>query len=645
MKIIDKAKGLSSRGIGLGLEIRKSLNAGKYKFGSGVREKSKESVSYIKTRFGYQTTYKLMVHDGFATKFTTNQLIDLLPIDVPENIKVRFSTRERMLRGKGRDKLIENGVNLKYALADFGKKKNNNVTAGSEGNMKSDADAYERLRTHNANPLVIFDWTLIVNAKKKEDIDEYVAKINKEYDKNTVLQGLEWQTVAGKQKELFGSRFGKIDLSYAHRKIVNTDVIKYHSSVPRKYARLNTAFSRGLKYDGGLVIGKDVASPIAETARLDFLKTVKSKAIIAIKNTGSYYDGLSDSSIVLQTIANQFASANVPTLHIVMNGFDYINTDTYLPEKHKKDKFLFEKIVMNEQTINPLEGFQLEGENISTVHHNLVRKVSDIVEIMMNYDIDRDARIELEHAISKFYVTAGKWNTSGSDNGQIHIANIIDHETYPTLADVVSELRTSFLKDGALEKSKGAIDSILKAIDNEVVENKLTIGSTTNIKDPKALQTYYDFSYLKGKSRDLELINVLDYVMFQASKIKGNVMIHGLDSVSSKMMRMLGEFNRYAKANGIPVFIGLDRVMSEVSGEQVFTGVDTLKNVWYNDLTEAEVFAFSRLTNEEFVKMEALLQQKFSTTTKKLMTEDTGFIYYSVYEDRNSGIVHGMPMI
>jgi hypothetical protein len=627
-------------------EIREAMRAGRYRFNKGISTKSKESVSYLKTKYGYQTTYKLRVQDGFASRFNTNQLIDFMPIDVPENIKIRFSTREKMLRDKGRDKLIENGENFIFAQADFGSKKG--VSDGSDelGNqMESDVELYGRLRKHNANPLIIFDWTLIVNSKSQMEIDEFVENINKAYTKNKALQGLEWQTIAGKQKELWGSIFGKINLSNANLKFVNTDVIKYHSSVPFKYARLNTVFSRGLKYDSGLVVGYDVTSPISETARIDFLKTIKSKAIIAIDKDRGTYEGLSASSVILQTIANQFAAANVPTIHIVLNGFDYINSDTYLPEAQKHNNLLFENVEMNKYTINPMEGYRLPEEDISTVHKALIRKISDMIQIMLKYDLPESYRIEIESLVSDFYVKRHKWNADGVDDGRIDIANIKDHATYPTMGGLVEIVRSSLLEKNSLESTRERLDIIVKGLTNELTENKNTIGSTSTIKPPVALQTYYNFSYLKGNSKDLELLNVLDYAMHYALLQKANIMIHGLNEVDERMVNMMSHFSEYAKEHDIPVVIGMDTVLSKKVGNKTIVGVDSLHNVWYNHLTEAEVFAFSRLSKEEFVRMEDLLQQKFSVTTKDIMTEDVKYTFYSIYEDRNTGIVSGVPMI
>ena len=630
-------------------EIKSAMRAGKYIFSKGLGIKSKESVSYIKTRFGYMATYKLYVQDGSGNRITTNQLIDLMPIDVPEDIKIRFSTRERTLRGKGRDKLIDNGENWLYAVSDFTKKRG--INDGSDEvseDMKSDINLYGGIRRYKENPLIIYDWTLTVKSKNQESIDEFIKDINKAYSKNRAYQGIEWQTIPSKQKELWGGLFGKINLYNASRKIVNTQTVRYHSSVAYKYARMNTTFSRGLKYDKGIVVGNDVASPISETARVDFLNIIKKRGIVAIEPDRGNYEDIRPSSVLLQTIANHFASANVPTIHIVMNGFDYINTNTYLDlvdENAKYDVRNFERVLMNEHPINPIEGYSLQGEEITMVFDRLTQKVANMIKIMLNHNIPEGGETEILSIVSEFYRENKKWNTQGLENGSIQISNITDHSTYITFGDIVGSITAQMQNSKMLEDQKKRYQIINTALKTSLTSQLKTIGRTSSIEPPTALQTYYDFSYLDGTTRDLELLNVLDFVMYHARERGANVMIHGMDSVDRRMVSMMSPFKDYADQYDIPVIIGMDNILEKKNGNETIVGIDSLANTWYNDLTDADLLVFSRLKKEGFSVLEGLLNQKFSETTKDIMGEDVNYLYYSIYKDRNSGIVVGEPMI
>lgn len=631
-------------------EIKLAMRAGRYHYSQGLGIKSKESVSYIKTRFGYMATFKLHIQDGSSNRITTNQLIDLMPIDVPENVKIRFATRERTLRGKGRDKLIDNGENWLFAVSDFGNK-GGGISDGSEevaDDMKSDMNLYGSIRQYKENPLIIYDWTLTVKSRSQGSIDEFIKDINKAYSKNIAFQGLEWQTIPSKQKELWGGLFGRINLSNASMKIVNTETVRYHSSVPHKYSRMNTIFSRGLKYDKGIVVGDDITSPISETARVDFLDIIEKKAIVAIEPDRGSYEGMSASSVILQSIANHFASANIPTMHVVMNGFDYIGTNTYIDnvdESLKDDTRFFKKIDMNKHPINPLEGYSLPDEDVTAVFDHLVKKVSDMIKIMLNHDLPDGGETEINSIVTEFYREKKKWNTQGVDNGSIQIANIIDHSTYPVFGEIISSIIAQMQNDKMLSKKKETYDLIRTALDSKLTSHLGTIGRTSTIEPPTAQQTYYDFSYLGGTTRDLELLNVLDYVMYHARERGAIVMIHGLDLVDPKMVGMMSDFKKYADVHKIPVVLGLDNILEKKNGSKTSVGIDSLENTWYDKLTDAELLALSRMNEEDFEKMEKLLGQKLSVTTKDIMKEDVNYIYYSIYKDRNSGIVSGMPMI
>lgn len=229
--------------------------------------------SFIEHNGKVMSVLKFYVRPNSNRNLTFQDVIDYIPISSVENVEIHLISKDMLLKGQDKQKIIKKNANAsRGALEDSNKhEEEKNLSDRSVIEMRrakiEDYDDYE-LILDSQEPLVVFKWLLLVIGNDQESVDEQIEIINTLLNQNH--DGAQWDSLPGEQLEEYSKLFGPL-----------MENIYDHTSTGSNYAGLNFSLSAGLSDPDGVPLGKDSLSISGATAFFDFDSSTKTQAFIA----------------------------------------------------------------------------------------------------------------------------------------------------------------------------------------------------------------------------------------------------------------------------------------------------------------------------------------------------------------------------
>lgn len=600
------------------------------------------STSYISHLGKYAAILKLYIQTGTNKELTYDDVLDFIPIGGYSNVTTHLITKDNLITGddkkfiikknasKNKETLqVETSQARKDGTSDAGKEEDDAMELG-------DYMDYE-VFAKTPDPLVVFDWFLLVIADTKEAIEEQIELLNMGCNKRH--KGAYWDSVPGTQSDSFSKLFENIPQTVEHKTCTSYN-----------YAGLNLAVRDGLIDIGGLPIGRDASSLSGTTAYFNFDKYTKSQSIISIPKTSKlfrYYDdnSLSQqpiSSILAQFVANHVCFNKHKVKHIVLNNFDYLNVDNIYFRPTDTNK-IFDEIDVSKLTINPLEGFGKKEDSsnpseLNAVYSNLIEKNTNIFSILKNFNLSDADRATITAALRQFYFDEGLWNNDVDKYpSRVRIMNIENPNTYPTLVSFInqfSNMRIKAMKESR-ENKADMVDTLQEILQNALSNYTNILARPTSVTESNSRQVYYRFDNLPSKIvKQVQFLNLLDYIINTCDR--GDlIVIHGFDSIYSKVSIMAYPHLKRALDKGIKILYTFDVNVGTSDGMEKLNDMYDMQHTYYKDLDSDIDWIFTgKLLPEEVDKFEKVLNSTLSATIRRdLMDKTDGMALVHRYEE------------
>lgn len=564
--------------------------------------------------------FRLFVRPGSNRNVDFIEVLNIIPTEIHDDLKIVFSVNDQVLKDKDKEKLIrenakKNKNTLQYQAGD------DDDATESDINIKiaetKDYNEYEKI-IGTSEPIVSYEIKMMVTGENISDIEEFIetqnTMLNQKYD------GLAWDNLGGQAKEEFDNFL-----------LYERDPKKKLSSTGANYAMLNFNMSSGLNDEGGVPIGRDALSFFNSTSFFDFNRSTRTQALIAMPKIATMVNYQeSDSkpsdhvaSIIAQAGANHVSMNGHKVYHLVLNDFDYSKSGIYYRPKQTFEDEIFTKNDVSKLTINPMQGYG-DVKDVVNIFARVKNKIVNIFDILLDFKLDMNSKAIILDALNSFYVANKLWNYEAAEKPEsTHLVNIKRPETYVTMGRFISSF-TSLLTESSNQGRELKVDRVeaLKSILEDALTSYMNVlGRPSTIKKSKSLQTYYDFKDIEdSKMKSVQLLNLLEFVIYQAKE--GDLIVfHGLDQIDKRVLYMINESISFAiEKLGIKFIYAFDVVSNPVVDGQKKLDMFDLKGAIYRDLdTDVDWSIVGTCLSEEVSMYENALELELSETIRSQM--------------------------
>ena len=589
------------------------------------------STSYISHLGKYATILKLYIQTGTNKEMSYYDVLDFIPIGGYSNVTTHLITKDNLITGDEKKSIIQKNASknkdtlqTEYDIA----KKEGKSDAGKEEESAAEMGDYSdyEILARTPDPIVVFDWFLLVIADTKEAIEEQIELLNTGCNKRH--KGAYWDSVPGVQYNSFSKLFENIPQTVEHKTCTSYN-----------YAGLNLAVRDGLIDRGGLPIGRDASSLSGTTAYFNFNDYMRGQSIISIPKTSKMYRYYKEdelvqqpiSSILAQLAANHVCFNKHKVKHIVLNDFDYLNKNGiyYRPTDTNK---VFEEIDVSKLTINPLEGFGKAEDStnpteLMAVYSNLIEKNTNIFSILKNFNLSDADRATIAGALRQFYFDEGLWNNEVEKYpSRVRVMNIENPNTYPTLVAFLNQFESMRIKAMRENRENKAdmVDTLQEILQSALSSYTSILARPTSVKESNARQVYYKFNNLPSNTvKQVQFLNLLDYIINTCDR-EDLIVIHGYDSIYSKVSSMALPHLKRALNKGIKILYTFDTNVGIHDGMEKLNDMYDMQHKYYKDLgSETDWIFVGRLLADEVEKFETALNSNLSDTIRSNLMDKT----------------------
>lgn len=557
-----------------------------------LTEKSpyKFTSSYIMHNGKVASIFQLMVRAGTNRNLSYNEIMEFIPISTLEGIEIHLITDDVLIKYDDKKRLIaKNSKENKRTLEDseqYSKQKDeddNSKKVQRESDVE-DYDDYEYMK-ESAEPVVVFNWRLLIIGNTKEDVEEQKEQLQLTLDQRR--EGASWWSLPGDQYERFTKLFGKLEKDE-----------KTQTSTGSNYAGLSIVLNPGLFDEKGLPIGQDQLSLTQATACFDFETYTLSQGCICMPRSAYipyYYDEsrsvqISASSIVAQYAANHFVLNGHRVHHIVLNDFDYFdngpNGQGIFYRPLNIDEF-YTRYDVERTTINPMQGFGEDYDKLIGIYTRLIDKIVNIFNLLYDLKLDVMEQSIVKDALNSFYLNIRYWNNNVDKAPKdTFIINVENPEDYTTLGAFINEFESLMTKamNENRENKADKIEGLQKVLNHALSSYTSVLNRPTNIVSTDADQVFYQFNNIESLTlKQIQFINLIDYIIYTAKK-DDVIIIHGFDQVRSEVADMVLPSIQAAKKDGIRFIYAFDNIQSPVVKDGKLNDIFDMQKKYYNDL-------------------------------------------------------------
>lgn len=526
---------------------------------------------------------KLYINPGTNREMSYIDVIDFIPTRVGDGILVYLVTDEVLTKYDERSRVIrKNARDNKRAVKNV---EETDSDSDSDDQTQKKARQYKMMDyneyeddLNNNNPLVVYRWSLIIVGTTQEAVDDQIEDLNTSL--NQRHSGAMWDVVPGTQLRDFSGLFSELQRDD-----------KNFASTGENYSKLNLLVNSGLRDDAGVPIGVDILSLIPATAYFDFQGSTESQSMIALPKSTTiprYYDQNrykqpSAASLLAQYAANQMVLAGHKAHHIVLNDFDYLDDSIYDYPSQTKD--IFKTYDVSKVTLNPIEGFG-DNEDVINIFERLTYKIKNIVDLLLDLSMTSNQSGQILDTVKKFYEDNDMWRSDADQSASFVRLTGLKSHTVPTMANFVRFFQDE--KDVALAENRAdkanELEAIQKSLNHALSLYRPVLGRPSTIERSHALQTYYQFNKVGSQQlKHIQLVNLTEYILNNADE--GDVVvIHGFDSILTRVSEMITDSVDAAKDRGVRFIYTFDKMRGEDSPKGKMNDMFDMQDKYYNDL-------------------------------------------------------------
>lgn len=577
--------------------------------------------SYIIHNGKYMSILQLYVRPGSNRNLTYDDVIDFMPVSTLSGVEINLFNADTLIKDDKKKRIIKKNASLnKETLKD---------TEKSEGHKKEDDQSAKNTRAYEADdyddyeliidssePVVVFRWSIMIIADYMEDIEDQIDILNTLLDQRH--DGAKWDSLPGEQYERFTNLFDEIPKSY-----------KEMSATAYNYSGLNLAINSGLNDAKGMPLGSNALSLTESSAYFDFEKSTNKQAMIAMNRSSSkmpLYEKkdethqISVPSLIAQYAANNYMIQGHKVHHIVLNDFDYFEQQMFYRDRVINK--IFKEYDVSKMTINPLQGFG-SIDRVTQIYPRLIQKLTNIFDLMLDLTMSKEERAIVLNAIDQFYYKNDLWSDSAEEKPKLtHIVEIDQPELYPTMVSLLNNLES--LATEAIQKNREKkatdIETISSTLKQSLSAYTQVLARTTSIEETDASQIYYSFKNIETlQLRQIQLVNILDYVIHNANK-NDVIIIHGFDSVLSRVAEMILDTIQAAQNKGVRFLFTFDSIKAGENQKGQMNDMFEMEHKYYTDLdTDVDWSMVGRMIPNEVEYYKKALNKELGLTISSVL--------------------------
>ena len=584
--------------------------------------------SYIHHNGRVMSILQLYVRPGSNRSLTQEQIIGFIPTtSIDNSVELILMSRDFLIKDAEKNKIIRKTAALNKKILDNiakdPKKNDDDSTMQAEELRQKQAIDYANYESiiDNTEPIVVFDWRLLIIANSEEDVEAQIETLNMVL--NQKKEGAKWDALAGDQLARFENLFQKLPQD----KLSMT-------STGENYSGLGLAINTGLNDPAGIPVGKAVLSLTDTTSFFDFDHYTKRYAIIAATRSSLIhaYSGdnirkLPASSIIAQTAANHIVLGGNKAHHIVLNKFDYFLDDIFF--RPNDTEGILRKIDMAHQTINPMQGFG-SMDDLLNVYARLIEKIKNLFNILQKLSLTPDDLAIIGDAARTWYLDQQLWTPNPDANPHLtRIVNIPDPSTYPNMSQFLSKFKTMAMSAAKKKRELRAdrIDTLGSVLQQALNTYGQMLARPTNIVqhtgDKEELQIFYDFSTAATSTiKEVLFVNSIDYIIHYA-KPGDVIVIHGVNELRKEIMEMVYDsINSAAENKGIKFIFAFDTIISKKTSVAKAADMFDMIPLYYSDLDlEVDWSIIGHCQIEEIEALEKALNKPLGLSTKTQLAQ------------------------
>lgn len=579
--------------------------------------------SFVHHNGKVSTIVQLYVRPGSNSSMSFQDILDFMPVDTLRDVSITLLEKDLVVKDDEKKKLIHDNASSNKATITQGRnydRKHAKSTKDLEDKSTEvihdseilDYDAYEMI-LDSADPVVVFKIQLLITGPSEEIVEEQLQQLNALLDQRH--EGARWDSLPGDQRTRLCKLFAPIEKDASGM-----------TSTASNYAGLNFSASPGLSDQFGWPLGIDSLSLTGSTALIDFERSLRGVSVIAVpgNDTMPLYHGeqfadrqpLSTASLIGQLAANQVSAYGHHTAHIVLNSFDYFESNRFFRPSLKG---VFDRFDMSKQTINPLQGFG-SIKDVVGVYDRLIHKIVNVFKLLLNLEMTQADRAVVLAAVERFYFNQQLWFADAAKYPKrTRIVNITDPVTYPRMDQLIHEF-TTLAQQAARDNRElkaDRIDTLAVTLNQALSAHIMELGRPTSITDPKGIQSVYELQHITSdQMRQIQLVNSIGYV---ASTLReGDLLVlHGLDRCWKSTMLMLSPTIKALCERNVRVLLCYDAIASTQGEVDASSSFLELKGTLYNDLdTDVALAIIGKLTPDELAVFEKVLNKQLSEVVR-----------------------------
>lgn len=587
-----------------------------------------EERNYVYQDGYFSTILSVYVPFGRGVNLEVGDVIRIFDTVVFDGVEIKYVTKHQKMSGKFFDKLVEKFRETSIMESDLSSSKGESENKGTDQEGGSDElgnvirvkrnhhrKAYQQAQADKMTPAV-YRWDFKLTCQSAELLDKQLQAIKDNYDgladgenSSKKLQDILLIPHTGRQLQAMNDLFSQLDEEDRANAVSTQD----------NYSGLDIYVSTTLIDDNGVPVGYDSNSKQGGQVFIDFVGSMPRNGVIAIPESQSvkryWAEHMSkpapSASILSQAVANQFALEGRKVAHMVLNDYDYFQTQGAHFTGYKDG---FEKIDMSMVSVNPL---QLEGqrEDQGTIYENIQSKMALIMDVLMGFTLESADQVNVKKAVAEV-LSRGFWS---SDAKQYPLKGKLvgqRWDTYPRVGSVITSLKRqmSSQKDGNTDYQIDRINKVVNSLELVFESNKSLIGRATNLPKLTKSQTYYEFSKVGGdRFKMVQFVNLLNNLSQMLNR--GDLLvIHGMQVLDTRIFgEYLKEEFKEIQKRGVRVLFSFDNTTTPHNSSIFSLDKGLLYNSFTNDIDWSFV---GYVPKEEFGELEKLYRQRMTDGMK-----------------------------
>lgn len=584
------------------------------------------SPSFLYHNGRYFTVVKLYCRPGTNRFMHFDDVIDIIPISNNAIDLTMLVTDTALAESLKRRLIRDNASGGKLAVEDT--VEHGSRTDNDQANLRiysaeiEDYNTYEEI-IDSADPVISFSIKLIIAGDTQELVETQLKDLNVALSQRH--EGLQWDSVAGQQMDSLVSLLDK-------HKPGSSD----HTSTGANYGGINFAVSPGLNDYNGLPIGIDAMSISGSSSMMDFDGYLKHTALIATAPSSVVPrfvreddSSVPASSVISQSIANHACMNGHRAHHLVFNEFDYFEDGLFYRPIESKE--IFTRFDVSKMTVNPLQGFARNYNDLTGVFSRLTAKIVNIFNVLEDFKLTQDDKAIILTAIENFYFNHSLWITDAElYPRRTRIINIERPETYPTMGTLIHEfssLAVAAARDNR-ELKADRVETLYNILNHALSSHVSVLGRPTSVHPSDAIQVFYEFNNIESEQmKQVQALNLLDYVLYTCDD-DDVLVLHGCDKLYESVLAQLLPSIISARRRNIRTVLSFDSISSRSTPLGDTATMYALKGPLFNDLdTDIDYTVLGRCLPNEVDMFETALNMQLSTAIKaQLMSKNSNLL-------------------